>query len=95
MHPFREGNGRVTRAWLGPARQRAGLHLDSNRIDRDQWRTASIESTLDPANTGRLQQQIAGALVPLERSRSITSEQSVITPRSRTRDRTRDDDRGR
>lgn len=66
VHPFREGNGRMTRAWLDQLAQRAGLRLDPARVNKQDWLTGSIESTVDPTNTQRLQTSIADALVPDE-----------------------------
>lgn len=95
VHPFREGNGRTTRAYLDQLAQRAGLRLDRSRIDPAAWIRASIESSADPANTRRLREQIAGALVPLERARARTTERSAPRSRSADRGHERDDERGR
>lgn len=70
VHPFRDGNGRTTRAYVDQIVQRAGLRFDAGRLDRDLWMKASIQSAADPTQTKLLQQQIAGALVPAERSRA-------------------------
>lgn len=46
LHPFREGNGRVTREFVGQLARAAGYDLDQTRIDndKDQWNDASRRS---------------------------------------------------
>ena len=43
VHPFREGNGRATREFVGQLARNAGFELDQTRIDnnKDQWNQAS------------------------------------------------------
>jgi cell filamentation protein len=53
-HPFREGNGRTQRAFLGQLARNAGWELRWSRITREQNNMASEAS-------------LAGDLVPLER----------------------------
>ncbi len=53
LHPFREGNGRSTREFLGQLARQAGYELDQTRIDRakGEWNLAaklSSEGELDP-----------------------------------------------
>jgi cell filamentation protein len=53
LHPFREGNGRSTREFLGQLARQAGYELDQTRIDRakGEWNLAaklSFEGELDP-----------------------------------------------
>ncbi len=46
LHPFREGNGRATRAMLGQLCKEAGYVLDQRRIDngKEQWNKAAEAS---------------------------------------------------
>jgi cell filamentation protein len=44
IHPFREGNGRVQRAFLEIVGRQAGHEIDLERIDPVAWNEASIES---------------------------------------------------
>lgn len=43
VHPFREGNGRATREFVGLIARNAGYELDQTRIDnsKDQWNRAA------------------------------------------------------
>jgi cell filamentation protein len=43
LHPFREGNGRSTREFVGQLARNAGYELDQTRIDnsKDQWNQAA------------------------------------------------------
>ena len=88
IHPFREGNGRTLRGFVDQVARTAGLELDDRKLDRQEWVRASIESSENIRNVGRLEAQLRGALAPLERSRTA----SVPTPpRARARDRHRED----
>lgn len=44
LHPFREGNGRTTREFIGGLAQQAGYSIEWTGIERDAWVQASIES---------------------------------------------------
>lgn len=46
LHPFREGNGRATREFLGQLARAAGFEIDQRRIDnsKDQWNRAAWSS---------------------------------------------------
>lgn len=46
LHPFREGNGRTTREFIGQLAREAGYDLDQTRIDnsKDQWNEAARRS---------------------------------------------------
>jgi cell filamentation protein len=44
IHPFREGNGRTQRAFLGRLAEAAGHHVVLERIDPEGWNNASIGS---------------------------------------------------
>lgn len=53
LHPFREGNGRVTREFLGQLARGAGYELDQTKIDntKEQWNLAakaSVRGDLGP-----------------------------------------------
>lgn len=46
LHPFREGNGRATREFIGQLARAAGYELDQTRIDNDkgEWNLAAKRS---------------------------------------------------
>lgn len=44
LHPFREGNGRVTRVYMGELAKEAGYALDYSRTDKNTWNQAAIQS---------------------------------------------------
>lgn len=44
LHPFREGNGRTQRAFLGQLASEAGYRIDWSRLDPELNREASIKS---------------------------------------------------
>lgn len=46
LHPFREGNGRATREFVGQLAREAGYELDQSKIDnsKDQWNKAARAS---------------------------------------------------
>ena len=69
VHPFREGNGRVVRAYVDQIAGRAGLRLDAARIERLPWNWASKVSAADPSQTLGIKNQLRDALVPRERQR--------------------------
>ena len=53
LHPFREGNGRSTREFVGQLAREAGYELDQTRIDnnKDEWNRAarnSLHGDLEP-----------------------------------------------
>lgn len=55
MHPFREGSGRVMKAYLGQLAKEAGYHLDFAAIDKLRWndaaaRTMKQDHPTDPAH---------------------------------------------
>jgi cell filamentation protein len=62
IHPFREGNGRTTRAFLQLLAEHAGHRVDLTRIDAHAWNKASREANYmqDSRPMGKV---IAGALV--------------------------------
>lgn len=89
LHPFREGNGRSTREFVGQLARNAGYELDQTRIDssKDQWNQASAR--------GR-----AGDLKPLDAT--LHEGKDVPAPAMKVRDRgasdnprNADDDRSR
>ena len=69
VHPFREGNGRTTRAWIDQVARQAGMRLDVTRMDRDQWLEASRQSAADPDRTAGLEAVLRGSLVVQARQR--------------------------
>lgn len=93
VHPFRDGNGRTTRAYLDQIAQRAGLRFGPAKLDPEAWMKASIVSADDPGNTKLLRAQMATALVPAERGRAPQASAHGAAPR--TRDREAEEDRGR
>jgi cell filamentation protein len=52
LHPFREGNGRSTRAFLTQLAKVAGYELDLTKIDKTRWNLASAQgmAQFDPKN---------------------------------------------
>lgn len=44
IHPFREGNGRVTREFAAQLAKQAGYQLDFQRLDRARWNEVAKES---------------------------------------------------
>jgi cell filamentation protein len=46
LHPFREGNGRATREFIGQLAREAGYTLDQRRIalDQERWNRASAQA---------------------------------------------------
>ena len=44
MHPFREGNGRATREFLGQLAKESGYHLDYSKVDKQVWNEAAKQS---------------------------------------------------
>ena len=65
-HPFREGNGRATRAFMSQLAKAQGYALDFSRVKREQWVEACIESI----NSGRetLKQQLFRQIVTRPRA---------------------------
>jgi fido (protein-threonine AMPylation protein) len=63
VHPFIDGNGRITRLMLQDLASQAGHHLDITRLDADKgaWYQAMKEA-FEHANTSKLEQEILGAL---------------------------------
>ncbi|MBG9455752.1 cell division protein Fic [Lysinibacillus sphaericus] len=59
-HPFREGNGRATRIWLDCIlKQKLGKIVDWNSIDKDEYLSAMIRSSV---STGELKYLIQNTL---------------------------------
>ncbi|EJW5844163.1 Fic family protein [Salmonella enterica subsp. enterica serovar Kentucky] len=44
LHPFREGNGRTLREFVGQLAREAGYHIEWSRIERQEMTRASIEA---------------------------------------------------
>lgn len=95
VHPFRDGNGRATRAYVDQLAQRAGLSLRSARLDPEAWIEASIRSSRDPLDTEPLRLQLQRALVsPAHERAARLRAASTKTPPIR-RDRGQEHDRER
>lgn len=47
-HPFREGNGRTSRAFMTDLAAQHGIGLNVSVIDNEQWNKASANTFLDP-----------------------------------------------
>ena len=47
-HPFREGNGRTSRAFMTDLAAQHGIGLNFSVIDNEQWNKASADTFLDP-----------------------------------------------
>jgi cell filamentation protein len=62
IHAFREGNGRMQRAFLELLAERAGHPLDLMQITPAAWEQASVEG-FQRANYGPMRQVIARALL--------------------------------
>jgi cell filamentation protein len=62
IHPFREGNGRVQRAFLEVLGRQAGHEVDLARIDPEAWNDAAIEGFRTGDYT-LMREVIAAALV--------------------------------
>jgi cell filamentation protein len=64
LHPFREGNGRATREFLGQLALQAGFVLDQRRIqsDRSAWNTASASALA--GDTAAIERVFAEAVRP-------------------------------
>lgn len=80
IHPFREGNGRTQRLFLKALARQAGHDLRIDRMDKEQWMRASIESfrRQDYASmTACIRSALAG------QSRTRTESRSKDTDRSR------------
>ncbi|HGO6075303.1 TPA: Fic/DOC family protein [Burkholderia cepacia] len=41
IHPFREGNGRATQAFLGQLANEAGYQIDYSRVSKERWNEAA------------------------------------------------------
>ncbi|MBX9944181.1 MAG: Fic family protein [Reyranella sp.] len=63
LHPFRDGNGRATRAFFGQLAQQAGYDLDLTRIEPDAWNEASARSF--KGDTKPLRDVLAAAVRPV------------------------------
>ena len=68
-HPFRDGNGRSTRAQLANAAREAGFTLDESKIDRETWMQGSREMHMNPEHTDTLAASLFPALTADEAAR--------------------------
>jgi cell filamentation protein len=62
LHPFRDGNGRATRALFRQLAQQAGYEFDLTRIERGAWNEASARSF--KGDTKPLRDVLAAAVRP-------------------------------
>lgn len=72
-HPFREGNGRTTREFIGQLAENAGYYLDQEKIDnrKNEWNAAAKSAHKD-FEYGQLRQILSEAIRP---SRAVAFEQ--------------------
>ena len=94
-HPFRDGNGRMVRAYADQLAQRAGLALRSARLDPEAWIEASVRSSRDPLDTEPLRLQLQRALVSPARERAARLRAASAEVRPVRRDRGQEHDRER
>lgn len=90
IHPFREGNGRTQRVFLGELTRQAGHKLDMTTISRDGWINASIAGynndhgpmtdCIRDAMAGRGQEQARG---------EVEVNRQWLAPETKSRGRTR------
>lgn len=66
LHPFREGNGRATRAFIGQWAEAGGIHLDWSRLDRD--RNVLAYQAAFRGNAGPLRDLVHEVAEPISRS---------------------------
>ena len=67
LHPFREGNGRATRAFLTQLANEAGFDLDYTQVDAATWNSASRSSFVsEQAPVEELFSRLAKPLAPEE-----------------------------
>ncbi|WP_325347331.1 Fic/DOC family protein, partial [Xylophilus sp.] len=69
LHPFREGNGRAQRAFMGQLADGAGYHIAWDRVARDDMTRASIEAY--HSGSGRMAQLIRDHLTDRDQARAI------------------------
>lgn len=89
-HPFRDGNGRMTRAYIDQLAQRAGLAFRSSRLDPEAWLEASIRSSREERDTEPLRKQLQQALVSPERERALNQRAAAAQVKGVRRDREQD-----
>ncbi|WP_369184162.1 Fic/DOC family protein [Streptomyces sp. Y1] len=78
LHPFREGNGRTQRAFLGQLAAEAGHPIDWTRLDPDRNTLASIASF--NGNSGPLRSMLSDLTVdqPAPRTRAATASSATV-----------------
>jgi len=82
-HPFREGNGRTQRVFLRNLAHQAGHELKVERINKDDWMRASIESMHASKHAG-MAQIITNAIT--DRSRLAEAKISQLRRSEQSRD---------
>ena len=95
-HPFRDGNGRMTRAYIDQLAQRAGLAFRSSRLDPEVWLEASTRSSREERDTEPLRKQLQQALASPERERTLNQRAAAAELKEvrRNREQDRGNDRG-
>lgn len=76
LHPFREGNGRVTREFMTQLAEAAGYDLDFKKVDRQTWNEAATEAAHGDS----------AAIIKVFDRISAPSRQRVVTPMASARD---------
>jgi cell filamentation protein len=74
IHPFREGNGRVQRAFLSVLAEQAGHEVDLVHINPQDWNKASIDSFFTGDNRP-MRDIIASSIVEREAERQAVADQ--------------------
>ncbi|MEX3614429.1 MAG: Fic family protein [Burkholderia gladioli] len=84
LHPFREGNGRAQRAFIGQLADGAGYHIAWDRVSRDDMTKASIDAYRgNPEPMARLIRDNLtdrDHLRAIELGRSLAGVQASVTP---------------
>ncbi|EIJ6113791.1 Fic family protein [Salmonella enterica] len=75
LHPFREGNGRTLREFVGQLAREAGYNIEWKRIERQEMTRASIEAY--HGDSGRLAGLIRANLTDHDRERAAELARSV------------------
>jgi cell filamentation protein len=75
VHPFIDGNGRVTRLLLQDLAEQAGYRLNMVAIERqkDEWHAAA-KLSFERGDTSKLEPMIRQAMTPLEKDRVSAAE---------------------
>ena len=77
IHPFREGNGRATRAFFQQLAEHNGYAFDLSNVTKEQWIQASIDGF--NCDNSRLENILSEALQPMEVHRNIGNSKYLLT----------------